>query len=453
MNLSKCYKLESLPSLPDGLKSLSLASFHVLKSLPPLPNGLKSLSIASCANVESLPPLPENLKVLSISGNKSIKLEHFPGGLESLTVDMRPYEDGSFPVLPYHLSSFSAVNGTVVPPLPPLLSSLSLEYFLEMSCDKLPDGLKKLYLHDCPFSPLMEMLPDDLKELNLKNLNAAPDTVIDSLLPKGLNDLTLFFCKDINPPTKLPAGLSSISLLTPKDNPISWGIQPHDLPKDIDICINGYVKINPEVLTREDITFSHLPHGEASAFQSGDVVYGIGKHRLRAIELITSVYDSSKKILLFKNTLTDAVWSGLNGRVLSEDKVIAQELNDAQRGLSFKDFLLRHQKYDITDSKFSSLSSKELWMKTSKAGLEFQTRVRDRPVIFLADGLVDAIDDIATKQGEYGNAITAHELRWIYRNRHDEQVKQNVKFFLNGKAISHEDVFSMPGWEKYIPKM
>ncbi|EIB4511086.1 TPA_asm: type III secretion system protein, partial [Salmonella enterica subsp. enterica serovar 4,[5],12:i:-] len=52
----------------------------------------------------------------------------------------------------------------------------------------------------------------------------------------------------------------------------------------------------------------------------------------------------------------------------------------------------------------------------------------------------------------HGNSITAHELRWVYRNRHDDLVKQNVKFFLNGEAISHEDVFSLVGWDKYKPK-
>ncbi|MIN45332.1 hypothetical protein CEK76_25885, partial [Salmonella enterica] len=110
------------------------------------------------------------------------------------------------------------------------------------------------------------------------------------------------------------------------------------------------------------------------------------------------------------------------------------------------------KKYNITDDKFSDLSNEERWIKTSKAGLEFQTRLRERTVIFVVDNLVDAIIDIANKTGKHGNAITAHELRWVYRNRHDDLVKQNVKFFLNGEAISHEDVFLLVGWEKYKPK-
>ncbi|ENS2340371.1 type III secretion system protein, partial [Salmonella enterica] len=110
------------------------------------------------------------------------------------------------------------------------------------------------------------------------------------------------------------------------------------------------------------------------------------------------------------------------------------------------------QKYNITEDKYSDLSNEECWIKTSKAGLEFQTRLREQSVIFVVDNLVDAISDIANKKGKHGNAITAHELRWVYRNRHDDRVKQNVKFFLNGKAISHEDVFSLVGWEQYKPK-
>ncbi|ECD9376915.1 hypothetical protein FNI58_04115 [Salmonella enterica subsp. salamae] len=296
----------------------------------------------------------------------------------------------------------------------------------------------------------MEMLPDGLKELSIASLETGPDTVIDHLLPKNLNSLSLCFCGNIKLPAKLPASLSSISLSSL--DTITWEIQPYELPKGLDIQTDGYVKLNPDILTRNDITFYHLPAGEASIFQPGDIVYGLNKERSRVIELVESVYNLSEKDIIIQNTLTDAVWRGMDGSVFSKDEVIAERLNDVQRGISFRDFLSQHPRYNITDSKFSDLSNEDLWMKTSKAGLEFQTKLRDRTVIFLADCLVDTVSEIAAKKGKYGNAITAHELRWVYRNRNDDQVKNNVKFFLKGQAITYEDVFTKPGWEQYTPK-
>lgn len=451
LSLESCDKLESLNPLPDGLKTLSLVSCKKLTSIPNLPDGLESLTLNSCYELKSIPLLSDNLKNLSISENRDIKLSRFPCGLNSLTVDMHAYnEDSSFPALPYQLSSFSAAFGKVVPPLPPQLSSLSLQHFSEILCTKLPDGLKKLALASCPFSPLMEMLPDSLSDLSITFLKTTPDTVIDDILPKNLKSLSLCFCEDVKLPIKLPSSLSSISLSSL--DTIRWEIQPNELPKGIDIHSDGYVKINPEVLTRSDITFEHKPVGEAAIFQPGDIIYGLNKERKRVIEFVESIYDLSKKDIVIQNTLTDAVWRRMDGLVYSNDEKIAERLNDVQRGISFRDFLSQHSKYNITDSKFSDLTSEDIWMKTSKAGLEFQTKLRDRSVIFLADCLVDDVSDIAAKTGKHGNAITAHELRWVYRHRHDEQVKQNVKFFLNGQAITHEAVFSKSGWEQYTPK-
>ncbi|EAM7950935.1 TPA_asm: hypothetical protein GB510_23790 [Salmonella enterica subsp. enterica serovar Typhimurium] len=200
------------------------------------------------------------------------------------------------------------------------------------------------------------------------------------------------------------------------------------------------------------MTFSNKPAGDALSFQPGDVVYGLCKARDRVNTLVNSLYYFSKKDIIIQNTLTDAVWDRRNRAVFNKDEKIAERLNDVQRGTFFREFLSQHKKYNITEDKYSDLSNEECWIKTSKAGLEFQTRLRERSVIFVIDNLVDAISDIANKTGKHGNSITAHELRWVYRNRHDDLVKQNVKFFLNGEAISHEDVFSLVGWDKYKPK-
>ncbi|WP_079774648.1 type III secretion system protein [Salmonella bongori] len=430
--------------------TLSITASNVT-SIPAFPDKLSELTLSSCFALESIPPLPDGLKFLTISENRNIKISHFPDSLESVSIDMHAYDESChFPALPYELKSFTACYGKFLPPLPPYLSSLSLQHFHEILCTELPCGLDKLDLQSCPFSPLMEMLPVGLKELSIVFIRTANDTVIDDILPENLKKLSINFCDNIKLPSKLPVNLESISLSSM--TPIEWEIQTCNLPAHLDITTDGYVKLKPEFLTRNDITFSHKLAKDALSFQSGDVVYGLCKARERVNTLINSLYEFSEKDIVIQNTLTDAVWDRMRGNVFSNDEKIAKKLNDIQRGVFFREFLSQHQKYNITDDKFSDLSNEERWIKTSKAGLEFQTRLRERSVIFVVDNLVDAITDIANKTGKHGNAITAHELRWIYRNRHDDLVKQNVKFFLNGESISHEDIFSLVGWKQYKPK-
>lgn len=80
----------------------------------------------------------------------------------------------------------------------------------------------------------------------------------------------------------------------------------------------------------------------------------------------------------------------------------------------------------------------KLWAKTSKAGLEFQTLTRNKTVIFCADELVNSLKLIANKSDGYGQSITASELRWIYRNKDNDQIMKNIKFYLRGKEIPAE---------------
>ncbi|HCC0890427.1 TPA: type III secretion system protein [Salmonella enterica] len=429
---------------------LSFMAPHVT-SIPVFPDNLSELTLSSCFALESIPPLPDGLKRLTISKDCIIKISSFPDSLESLSIDMHVYDENCpFPALPYGLKHFIAYHGKFLPPLPPHLSSLSLHDFPEITCSELPYELDKLELENCPFSPLMEMLPEGLKELSIELILTVPGTVIDDILPENLKKLSINFCDNIKLPVKLPVNLKSISLSS--HTPVVWEIPSCNLPAHIDITTDGYVKLNPEFLTRSDITFSHKPAKDVLSFQPGDVVYGLCKTRERVHTLINSLYDFSKKDIVIQNTLTHAVWDRRRRARFNSNEKIEQKLNDVQRGIHFRDFLSQHKKYNITEGKFSRLSNEERWIKTSKAGLEFQTRLRERSVIFIVDNIVDAISDIANKTGRYGNAITAHELRWVYRNRHDDRVRQNVKFFLNGEAISHEDVFSLLGWEQYKPK-
>lgn len=66
----------------------------------------------------------------------------------------------------------------------------------------------------------------------------------------------------------------------------------------------------------------------------------------------------------------------------------------------------------------------KICMRTSKAGLEFQTTVRDRDVHFLLETFLKGnnMDAVVNKSGARGRSITAGELRWLYRNWENPRV-------------------------------
>ncbi|MCU7334014.1 hypothetical protein N6N64_23325, partial [Escherichia albertii] len=51
-----------------------------------------------------------------------------------------------------------------------------------------------------------------------------------------------------------------------------------------------------------------------------------------------------------------------------------------------------------------------------------------------------------------GAVHTASELRWIYRNKDNDQILKNIKFYLHGKEIPAEKILGAPEWKDYNPK-
>lgn len=181
-------------------------------------------------------------------------------------------------------------------------------------------------------------------------------------------------------------------------------------------------------------------------------MYGLTRSLCPIKNIIEKINKFNEKDIILENTLTDAVLDNNSYKKFNSDDQIKASLNDSVRGIEFKKFLENHKRYNVTNEHFRDFSGCDIWTKTSKAGLEFQTKVRERKVIFCVDQLIDSIDYIADKRGGYGNAITAHELRWVYRHRDDNKIKENVIFSLKGKLVSQEYVFSLKGWERYQPK-
>ncbi|EGU40877.1 leucine-rich repeat protein [Vibrio ichthyoenteri ATCC 700023] len=440
---------EVAQSIETGV--LSICSLTDLTSIPYFPDNISELIIKSCDNLKNIPTLPSSIKIITISDSPNLKIPALPEELESFSIDMSPYTyaNDEFPELPNNLLSFTAQNGNFLPRFSTSLQSLCVMDFTEIPYVEIPYDLKKMEIYRSPLIPLIESIPLDLKELYLGSVIISESFLIEDFLPDKLEKLHIECCDNITLPKKLPKSLNEILLSSIHGK--SWEIDVDTIPKGLNI-ITDLINLSAEILNRDDVKFSGSFMGEASSFKLGDVVYGLTGERVRINSLVKSIYGFTEKDIIIQNTLTNAVWSDRNRSKFNSNHIINERLNDSERGMEFKEFLINHPQYNVTNVRFSHLSKEDIWMKTSKAGLEFQTKLRKRDVIFTLDKLVDSIDDIARKNGKHGDAITAHELRWIYRHRNNENIKTHVKFFINGKPVSQEKVFSLPEWENYKPK-
>ncbi|MEQ1961631.1 hypothetical protein ABLB69_00265 [Xenorhabdus khoisanae] len=218
-------------------------------------------------------------------------------------------------------------------------------------------------------------------------------------------------------------------------------------------------------------------------FKRGDILYGLGAPRASALSNLdkigfkrkSPVTDSSKKLrsrfaqlfgkkekiktnILIQNDITNAVWNPSKPSEYADDKSIKKELHDYNRAIEFRTFLSAHPKYNVKEDETlitalmnNPSAAVPLWKKTSKAGLEYQLMHRKSPVHFLVDTIGDDIDTVISKQG-HGTSITSSELRWLYRHKDTEAVKQNLKFWRDGEAVPHGEVFAEEKWNNYHPK-
>ncbi len=210
--------------------------------------------------------------------------------------------------------------------------------------------------------------------------------------------------------------------------------------------------------------YEHL----ADNFGHGHVVYGLDGPRKQALNALQThgfertskvskpfscgLASKTKRNIIIQNDLTNAVWDPGSANQYATDKNIKKALVNGQTGIHFKALLSGHDKYNVasrvdleTDPVKKATNA---WKRTSKAGLEFHVK-NNRTVHFIMTGL--NIHDIASKSG-HGQSITSSELRWLYRHRHLDNVKDNVKFYNADQEMSHDEVFSDPAWGAYRPK-
>ncbi|CNI67922.1 type III secretion protein GogB [Yersinia mollaretii] len=311
-------------------------------------------------------------------------------------------------------------------------------YKLSTLPDALPSGLTKLGIHSChELSSLPKTMPENFIELTINNCTKILNSIIS--LPDSLQKVRLVLRSNERHSLqfeKLPVSLKSMSLSP---------------------CF--LVKRN--VFRESKTQLNGIATSAGIAFKLGDVLYGLFDRKKEIISQISHFNNLSSKDIVAQPKITDTVWEHRD--YLSFDKyrdetIIKEMLNDAERGIKFKTFLSKHEKYNIIERHEKkpyrpNKSVEDICLsRTSKAGLEFQIMERNGRVFFCADDLVESISEIAQKEPDYGTSITASELRWLYRHKDHPKIKSNVQFCLDGEFISQEKVFSLPGWENYHPK-
>lgn len=215
----------------------------------------------------------------------------------------------------------------------------------------------------------------------------------------------------------------------------------------------------------------------AASFRDGDILYGLDQGRGAAKTAIKNFRaEVVGEIVVFKfirmtrhyeriiiqNDITNAVFDALEPKKpgLRSDKQIkatASVKSDPKRALEFRDFARDHPKYSVAaystpqsgDPTAVMDNAKSAWLKTSKAGLEFQAKRRKGfHIHFILDGLdFDRALRQDTLRGQTAQTrvhdpldITSGEIRWLFRHRNDPDVRQSAVFWRNGVKTS-------PPWE------
>jgi RHS repeat-associated protein len=238
------------------------------------------------------------------------------------------------------------------------------------------------------------------------------------------------------------------------------------------ITLKDAMGLNPYVPEKSEFT---------KKFQNGGILYGLDKPRENALKALEEAgftrttpaphsisSDADWHHILIQNDITNVVWRPAKPTQYSTDEQIRSSykdpnvskkdirVSDPERVIQFKEFLSTHPKYNVKNDpmlkgEFTLQMGVSLWKKTSKAGLEFQLVKRNAPVHFLLDTIGDNIANVVSKAG-YGASITSSELRWLYRHRETEAVKNNVIFWNAGEIVKQDTIFSNEAWRGYQQK-
>ncbi|EEU1244330.1 type III secretion protein GogB, partial [Escherichia coli] len=369
--------------------------------------------------------------------------------------------------LPVNTQNLSVINceKLQITDIPSTVKNLHIELTDSPFIHIIPEGIECLTVCRCHISGVPESVryleikgsatdsiknvPNGLSSLSINSYNPENQARIDNLISPSLQTLSLTGCSNIILPEILPESVTSVTIHA--EQKTTWNIGVEGMPDGLDLDLQN-VLLSPDVVKAKNITFQGNALDVALHFREGDIVYGLSSPREKLVNSIKLVNDFSKKDIITQNTLTNAVWDPRTPRKYKQDPLIKRALNEHERGIKFKQHLKSHNNYNVTMADLCVYNRDKLWAKTSKAGLEFQTLTRNKTVIFCADEIVNSLKLIANKSDGYGQSITASELRWIYRNKDNDQIMKNIKFYLRGKEIPAEKILGAPEWKDYKPK-
>ncbi|EEC8996324.1 type III secretion system effector EspK [Escherichia coli] len=396
-----------------------------IEYLPQLPNEITSVTIENCNNLTILTGLPVNTQNLSVINCEKLQITDIPSTVKNLHIELT---DSPF----IHI-------------IPEGIECLTV---CRCHISGVPESVRYLEIKGSATDSIKNV-PNGLSSLSINSYNPENQARIDNLISPSLQTLSLTGCSNIILPEILPESVTSVTIHA--EQKTTWNIGVEGMPDGLDLDLQN-VLLSPDVVKAKNITFQGNALDVALHFREGDIVYGLSSPREKLVNSIKLVNDFSKKDIITQNTLTNAVWDLRTPRKYKQDPLIKRALNEHERGIKFKQHLKSHNNYNVTMADLSVYNRDKLWAKTSKAGLEFQTLTRNKTVIFCADEIVNSLKLIANKSDGYGQSITASELRWIYRNKDNDQIMKNIKFYLRGKEIPAEKILGAPEWKDYKPK-
>ncbi|EEW0363382.1 type III secretion system effector EspK [Escherichia coli] len=396
-----------------------------IEYLPQLPNEITSVTIENCNNLTILTGLPVNTQNLSVINCEKLQITDIPSTVKNLHIELT---DSPF----IHI-------------IPEGIECLTV---CRCHISGVPESVRYLEIKGSATDSIKNV-PNGLSSLSINSYNPENQARIDNLISPSLQTLSLTGCSNIILPEILLESVTSVTIHA--EQKTTWNIGVEGMPDGLDLDLQN-VLLSPDVVKAKNITFQGNALDVALHFREGDIVYGLSSPREKLVNSIKLVNDFSKKDIITQNTLTNAVWDPRTPRKYKQDPLIKRALNEHERGIKFKQHLKSHNNYNVTMADLSVYNRDKLWAKTSKAGLEFQTLTRNKTVIFCADEIVNSLKLIANKSDGYGQSITASELRWIYRNKDNDQIMKNIKFYLRGKEIPAEKILGAPEWKDYKPK-
>lgn len=207
------------------------------------------------------------------------------------------------------------------------------------------------------------------------------------------------------------------------------------------------------------------------SFQDGDIIYGLDGPRGKAVKELMRIqklyaygnYMPYEKQILMQNHITNAIWDPSKPNKYARDREIKKHFKhkkEEERVIGFKKFLKGQKpRRNITklkdeEKKYSDFLRGHLgWVRASKGGLEFQMLKRNRMVHFVIEE-VDLRMVMGRKgaQNQMDDGITNHELRWLYRHRHESYLIANLRLYTENEEVLLEDFFGKQEWESYHPK-